>query len=184
MGKAVRGDPPYPPALDRPAARRSRSCLSRKGDRVSKGNGRSRALWTALPKVRRKDSAHSLRGQRNELLCPMPNWRKGSCGPRFVPAVRSGLAAHPRRTRSPQAPLKVRTLLPDQCPRICPYRQGSTRRKQTKKCGREIGSQLRCVPVERVDFPRAGVANHQRRIIRSYSEPIVVSRPPETLQTY
>jgi len=33
----------------------------------------------ALPEVWRKDSADSLRGQPNELLCPVPNGWKSSC---------------------------------------------------------------------------------------------------------
>jgi formamidopyrimidine-DNA glycosylase len=52
----------------------------------------------------------SLCGQRNELLCSVPNWWKCSCGSRFVPAIAVGLAAHARGTRSSQAPVKVRTL--------------------------------------------------------------------------
>src|SRR5437660_8559732 len=55
--------------------------------------------------MRSKDSAHSLRRERNELLCAVPNWWKSSRGPRFVAAVGIGLAAHARGTRSPQAPL-------------------------------------------------------------------------------
>src|SRR5438094_6139267 len=110
MGKAVRCDAPYPRAVDRPAARRSAGWLSRKGDRLSQGNGGSRTLWRALLEVWRKDSADSLRGQRNELLCSMPNWWKSSCGSRFVSPFAIGLAAHPRGTRGSQAPLEVKTL--------------------------------------------------------------------------
>jgi len=47
--------------LDRPAACRSGGRLPRKGYCVSQGDGGSRTLWTAMPEVWRKDSAHSLR---------------------------------------------------------------------------------------------------------------------------
>jgi len=80
--------------------------LSRGGDRVSQGNGSAWTLWRALPEVRRKNSTDSLRGQRNELLCPMPNGWKSSCGSRFVPGIAIGLAAHARGTRGSQAPLE------------------------------------------------------------------------------
>src|ERR1700674_1702968 len=57
----------------------------------------------------RKDSADSLRQQRNELLCSMPNGRKSSCRSQFVPALGIGLAAHARGARGVDAPLDVRT---------------------------------------------------------------------------
>jgi len=42
--------------------------------------------------VWRKDTAHSLCGQRNQLLCPMPNGWEASCRSQFVPADAVGLA--------------------------------------------------------------------------------------------
>ena len=70
-----------------------------------KGHGSSRPLRRTLPAMRRKDSAHSLRGQRDELLRALSDWRKSSGRPRPVAAVGIGLAAHARRTRGPHAPL-------------------------------------------------------------------------------
>jgi len=98
VGNAVRCDAPHPRALDRSSARGSGVRISRKGDCVSQGDGGPRTLWRALLEVWRKDSADSLRGQRNELLCSMSNWWKSSCGSRVVPAIAIGLAAHARRT--------------------------------------------------------------------------------------
>src|SRR5437879_13774727 len=99
MGKAVRCDAPYPRAVDRPAARRSAGWLSRKGDRLSQGNGGLRTLWRALLEVWRKDSADSLRGQRNELLCTMLKRVKSSCGFAFVSAFAIARAGHRTRSR-------------------------------------------------------------------------------------
>jgi len=75
-GKSCSPRRAIPRALDRPAERGGRSWLSRKITAFRKGNGGSRTLRTALPKVRREDSADSLRGQRNKLLRPLPNWWK------------------------------------------------------------------------------------------------------------
>ena len=72
--------------------------VSRKGDRVSQRHGRSRPVWRALSELRRKDSADSVRGQRNELLRSMPDRRKSACGSQFVAAIAIGLAAHAGRT--------------------------------------------------------------------------------------
>src|SRR3981189_1281928 len=110
MGKSVCCDAHNPGALDRPAARGSGGRLSRKGHGISQGDGGSRTLWKAMLEVWRKDSANSLRRQRNELLCAMPDWPKGSCRSRLVPAVGIGLASHTRRTRGPQASLQMKTL--------------------------------------------------------------------------
>ena len=57
-------------------------------------HGRSRPLRTALPAVRRKNSAHSLRRQRNELLRALPDRRQSARRPRPVPptADRTGRA--------------------------------------------------------------------------------------------
>jgi len=60
-----------------------------------KGMG-SRTVWRALSEVWRKNSADSVRGQRNELLCSMSNRRESSCGPQFVPAIAIGLAPYAR----------------------------------------------------------------------------------------
>src|SRR5258706_3345123 len=105
MGKAVYRDAPHPRALGRPLAGRGGGRLSRKGDRVSERHGGSRPLWRALPEVWRKNPADSLCGQRNELLCSMPNWWQSSRGSWFVQAIAIGLAADARRTRGLQAPL-------------------------------------------------------------------------------
>ncbi len=63
------------------------------------------------PRLRRKNSANSLRGQRNELLRGLPDRWKSSGGPRPVAPVGIGLAAHSRRTRSAQTPLNEWSLV-------------------------------------------------------------------------
>ena len=70
--------------------------FSGKGDCLSQGHGGSRTVWRALPKVWGKDPAHSLRGQRNQLLCSMPNGWETSCRSQFVAATEIGLAAYAR----------------------------------------------------------------------------------------
>ena len=107
MGKAVCCDVSHAPVLGRSFARGSRGCLSRKGDRVSQGHGGSRTLWRTLPEVWRKDPADSLRGQRNELLRPVPDRRKSPRRSEFVSALALRLAAYSGRTRSSQASLKA-----------------------------------------------------------------------------
>jgi formamidopyrimidine-DNA glycosylase len=87
---------------ERPAARGGGSRFSRKSNRISQRYGGSWTLWRTLFEVWRKDSANSLRGQRNELLRSMPNRWESSCGSRFVPAVAIGLATNARRPRSPE----------------------------------------------------------------------------------
>src|SRR5271165_2663291 len=94
MGTAVRCDPRHSQALDQPAARGSGHWLSGESDRVSQGYGGSRTLWGIVPEVWKKDSADSLRGQRNQLLCPLPNRWKSSGRSKFVPAVAIRLAAY------------------------------------------------------------------------------------------
>src|SRR5690348_14813685 len=106
MGKAVRSDTPHPGAVDRPATRGGGNRISRKGYRISQGDGGSWTLRTALSEVRRKDSADSLCGKRNELLRSLPDRRQSSRRSWFVPLVAIGLAADARRARSPQEPLK------------------------------------------------------------------------------
>ena len=88
------------------APRRRR--LSGKGDCVPQGHGGPWTLWRALSEVWRKDPAHSLCGQRNQLLCPMPNGWETSCRSQFVPAIEIGLAADARGAGVAQAPLEHR----------------------------------------------------------------------------
>ena len=52
-----------------------------------------------------KRCAHSLCGQRNELLCTLPDGWQSPCGSEFVAALKRGLAAHPGRTRGSETTL-------------------------------------------------------------------------------
>ena len=76
--------------LDRPAGRRGESRISEKGNCVPQGDGGSWTLWRTVSEVRRKDSAHSLCRQRDQLLREVPDWRKGSSGPKPVATVAIG----------------------------------------------------------------------------------------------
>ena len=55
VGEAFRRDAGDAQAVDRAAARRRRRWLSGEGDCVSRGYGRARAVWAALPEMRGKD---------------------------------------------------------------------------------------------------------------------------------
>src|SRR5580693_5865452 len=103
MGTSMGSDARHVGALARPALRRGENKVSREGDRVSAGDGRSWPIRQALSEVWRKHSADSLCGQRNQLLRAMPDRRKSPRGSKFVEAVGTGLAAHARGTRSSQA---------------------------------------------------------------------------------
>src|ERR1700752_4817194 len=105
MGPLLRGDSTDLANMDRSFVQGSRLRLPRKGHRIPTRDGRSRPFWAAMPEVWRKGSAHSLRRQRNQRLCALPNGRKTSCGPEFVEVIRIGLAADARGTRKSEAPL-------------------------------------------------------------------------------
>ena len=62
--------------LDRKIKEGNRRKIPGKGDRVPRGDVRSRPLWPALPQVRHQNSAHSLRVKRNELLSKLPDGGK------------------------------------------------------------------------------------------------------------
>src|SRR5208282_524757 len=74
--------------------------------RLPPGDGCPRTLRQAVPAVRRKNPAHSLRQQRNQLLRALPNRRKSSCRPQPLAPAALRLATHPGRTRSPKTPLR------------------------------------------------------------------------------
>ena len=58
------------------------------------------------PRCRRKDPAHSLRGQRNQLLCALPDRWEASGRSQLVPAIAIGLAAYARSAGVAQAALE------------------------------------------------------------------------------
>ncbi len=81
----------------------------------------------------RKDMAvhgrYSLRGQRNELLCAMPNRWKDAGGSQLVSTIGSGLAAHAGRTRDSQETVEVRAQ-----PDSSTYRHSLSRRWDFRSC--------------------------------------------------
>ena len=68
-------------SLDRSPPRRGAEKLSGKSHGISSGDGSTRPLQHALPALRRKGAAHSLRRQRNQLLRQMPDRRQGARRP-------------------------------------------------------------------------------------------------------
>src|SRR2546426_2890894 len=83
--------------MDRAPARRCRRGLSREGHRVSRGHGGAWALRPALSGVRRPRAAHRLRGERDQLLCALPDGRQAACRPGAIAAAQEKLAALHRR---------------------------------------------------------------------------------------
>src|ERR1700761_1814935 len=95
MGTPVRGNAGDAPALDRSIEDRSEGRVSREGNGIPQRNGSARALRTAVSAMWRADPAHSLCGQRDELLCAMSDGRSCAGGSQPVAAAGEGLAAHP-----------------------------------------------------------------------------------------
>ena len=82
--------------LDRGDGRR----VSREGDRVPRRHGGARPLRQTLPGVRHADSAHSVRGQRSELLSDVPDRRQAARRSRPVAIAQGRLAEVARRARA------------------------------------------------------------------------------------
>jgi len=97
--------------LDRSLARRGQRKFPRESHSISQGDGCPRTLRRALPALRRKGSANSLRRQGNKLLCPLPDWGKSARRSRAIPLVRVRLATHSGRTGSVDPTLKQRGCL-------------------------------------------------------------------------
>src|SRR5690242_7959233 len=107
MAKAVFRYPRNTPVMDRPAEGRSEKGLSREGNRVSRGYGSPWPIWKTVSAMRRENIAHSLCRQRDQLLRPLPDWRKGACGSQLVPAAWVGLAADVGRSRGAETALGI-----------------------------------------------------------------------------
>jgi hypothetical protein len=93
--------------LDRALARRSYCKFPRESHGLSQGDGCPRTLRRALPALRRKGSANSVRRQGNKLLRPLPDWGKSTRRSRPIPLVGNGLAAHSGRTRGADPTLEA-----------------------------------------------------------------------------
>ena len=73
--------------------------LPRQGHRLPRRHGRPRQVQPALPGVRGPRPAHRLRGQRGQLLPPMPNRRPHPRRPLPLPPPQRRLAPQHRRPR-------------------------------------------------------------------------------------
>src|SRR5262245_10319269 len=89
--------------MDGPPPRRGGRRVPGKGDGVPSGDGGPRPLWEAVPFVRHGSPAHSLRGQRDELLPALPDGREGPGRPRPLATAQGRLAAEHRGTGEPIA---------------------------------------------------------------------------------
>src|SRR3954462_2769041 len=97
-------------ALDGSLASRGQRRLSRKGHSIPQRHGSSWPLWRGLPKMRRESLTHSLCGQRDQLLRPLPDWWQGARGPESVAVIRLGLAADVGGTGSAEAEIEIPAL--------------------------------------------------------------------------
>src|SRR5439155_1536294 len=84
---AVRGDAEDAGGVDGATAARSRRRFPGEGDGVPRGDGGARALWPAVPGVRRGGAADHLRGERDELLCALSDRRQAARGSVAEPAL-------------------------------------------------------------------------------------------------
>src|SRR5690242_9485191 len=96
MAATVRCNTGIARRLDRAPAHRRGRRVPREGDRLPQGHGRARPLWQALPRVRHGDSAHPLRGERNELLPAVSDRRQAARRPLAFPAAQGRLAEDDR----------------------------------------------------------------------------------------
>src|SRR3990172_9117798 len=74
--------------------------VPREGHGLPGGDGRPRALRQTLSSVRVTRATDRSRGNRDELLRPLPDRREAPGGPRALPAAQRGLASDARRARS------------------------------------------------------------------------------------
>ena len=85
--------------------------LSREGHRFPQGHGSAWPLRAALSALRRKDSAHPLRRQRDQLLRALPNRWKSSGRPQPLALDGIGLAAQSGRIGSVEAEVSTQIAL-------------------------------------------------------------------------
>src|SRR5437879_13791529 len=91
--------------MDRAAAPRGGSRFSGESHRLSRRHGGARAISQALPGVRLAGAAHRVRGERDQLLRALPDWRQDPRRPRPLAPAQSELAALDRRARLNGRPL-------------------------------------------------------------------------------
>ena len=82
--------------MDRPAPRRGRRQLPGEGDRLSRRDGGAWPLPKAVPGMRRAGAAHSLRGERDQLLRALPDRRPRAGRPEPVATAQGRLAPQHR----------------------------------------------------------------------------------------
>lgn len=111
---ALPGHARHPLRVERAALPPGEGRVPGTGHGISGRHGRPWALREPVPRLRVADPADRLRGERNELLRPMPDRGEAVGGPGPVTASEAGLAEDTRRARRPwhSQPMNVRRWTP------------------------------------------------------------------------
>src|SRR3954452_15404700 len=91
--------------MDQAVARADAGQVPRERDRVSARNGGAWEVRKSVPRVRSESAAHSLCGQRNELLCALPNRRQAAGRSLALPLAEKRLAQNARGIRGDEKPV-------------------------------------------------------------------------------